>query len=220
MLASTPNLAHELIIIHKVITRGLDVSLIKGREFLRAGFSTPSALTGYSRYTHSLVAVMNSHHMGEDLIAFPAWQKLIPSAPYARLASDHHLIENLLELIRPAINSLTINPQLELNAIVDSFFKISNIWASHYPLEEQYFNHENISMVMSLEAQRQLNEALTIYTQEHADPLYWIVPFVLYNLNLEDRASMAAYFPPAMIEEYIPKVWADQWGPMKPLLLV
>lgn len=215
----TPNLALDLIRIHKVITRGLNISLVKGREYLQTGFSQKQLLLGYSSYTHSLAAVLGSHHMGEDLIAFPEFRSLIPSAPYAKLATDHLQIERLLAPIPTAITELSDDAQKGLVKIVDTLRKISEIWEPHIQLEERFFSEATVNAVMATEDQKRISEAFGKHSQEHATPPYWVVPFVLYNLERNERARMAASLPATIMEELVPKVWADQWAPMKPLLL-
>jgi hemerythrin-like domain-containing protein len=219
MEPSTPNLAYDLIRIHKVITRGLNVSLVKGREYLQSGFSQPQALQGYSSYTHSLATVLDSHHTSEDLIAFPEFRRVIPSAPYAKLATDHLQIERLLAPITPAIAELSEDAQQGLLVIVDTLRKISEIWEPHIQLEERYFSESTLNAVMDLKDQGRISEATGNHSREHSEPPYWVVPFVLFNLEHEDRALMAASFPAVIMNELVPKVWADKWAPMKPLLL-
>ena len=220
MVITTPNLAQDLVRIHKVITRGLEVSLSKGTEYLQAGFPQPQVLLGYSSYTHCLASVFGSHHQGEDLIFFPEFRKLIPSVPYGRLSNEHRAIEMRLVLISQAITDLSGNNQQNgLRMIVDTLGKISRIWVPHIQMEERYFSGETLNAVMDLEQQRRISEAASKYSQEHSGPPFWVVPFVLYNLGDEDRASMAATFPPEIMDELISNVWKDQWAPMKPLLL-
>ncbi len=105
--SSTPNLAQDLLRIHKVITRGLDTSLIKGKDYLEHGFPQPELTHGFACYTHCLTQVLSSHHNSEDLIAFPAFMKYLPSAPYAQLSADHHAIGSLLIGMPQAIIDLT-----------------------------------------------------------------------------------------------------------------
>ncbi len=220
MSPEPPNLAYDLVLIHKVVTRALDVILIKGREYQQSGFVNPQALPGYSSYTHSLVSVLSAHHRGEDEIAFPALRKLIPAAPYDQLAIDHQEIQILLELMPVAITTLSIDPEKALSTIIRTLHHLSTIWVKHIQLEEQVFTAEALALSMSPDEQRLLSASMSKYSQEHTDPAYWIVPFVLYNLTTQDRAIMAAYLPPVVLSELIPKVWADQWAAMKPLLLV
>jgi len=53
----------------------------------------------------------------------------------------------------------------------------------------------------------------------HAGPDYLAAPFILHNLEAEDRAHMAGEMPPIVSQELVPVVWKDQWAPMKPFLL-
>jgi hemerythrin-like domain-containing protein len=215
----TTNLAADLIRIHKVITRGLNVGLVKGREYSQSGFPQPQALVGYSSYTHSLASVLDSHHMGEDLIAFPKFRLVISSAPYAKLVYDHLQIETLLAPLPPIIAALPDDAHKGLESIVDTLRKISEIWEPHIQLEERYFSEAAINAVIAPEDQRRISEAAGKYSQEHSGPPYWVIPFVLYNLERDERAIMASTFPAMIMDELVPKVWAEQWSPMKPLLL-
>jgi hypothetical protein len=216
----TPDLAQDLVRIHKVITRALYISLIKGREYLQSGFPQPQLLHGYSNYIHCLSEVLGSHHRGEDLIAFPAFMKVLPSAPYAQLSADHHVVDLLLASIPQAITDLSgYTPNKGQKAIVDTLGKLSAIWEPHILLEEHFFSKEAINAVINLDEQKRIGEAASKYSQEHSRPPYWIVPFILYNLEPDERALMAASFPPAIVNELVPVMWKDQWAPMKPFLL-
>jgi hypothetical protein len=126
----------------------------------------------------------------------------------------------LLAIISPAIEKLSSSaPENGVKPIVNSLTKIKDIWVPHIHLEEQYFSSEVLGSVMVLEEQRRIGEATGKYSQEHSSPPYWIIPFILFNLENEDRNTMTALFPPAIMEEMIPKVWKEQWEPMKPFLL-
>jgi hemerythrin-like domain-containing protein len=219
MSPATPNLAQDLIRIHKVITRGIDVSLIKGTQYLKSGGTNPHDLLGYSCFVHSLVAVLDSHHQSEDLIAFPELHSVLPSAPYARLTAEHHQVERFLALLRPAIKDLSGDVVQGLNVIVEITRKITTLWPQHYQLEEKNFSTEALNAVISLEDQQRISQATSKYSQDHAEPAYWIVPFVVFNLEAEDREIMISTMPPVIMEELVPKTWKEQWAPMQPLLL-
>ncbi len=218
--APTPNLAQDLIRIHRVITRALNVGKVKGIEFLQSGFPSDQFLLGFTSYTHCLSSVLGSHHQGEDLIAFPAFRKVIPSAPYAQLLNDHHAIEMLLALLPQAIADVSGEALVNgLRIIVDAMHKITEVWEPHIQLEEYYFSRDALTAVIDLEDQRRIGEAASKYSQEHTGPPYWVVPFILFNLDLEDRVTMAANYPPMIMDELVPIVWKDQWAPMKSFLL-
>jgi hemerythrin-like domain-containing protein len=220
MSPDTPNLAKDLVRIHKVITRGLDVVLTTGEGYLGAGFANPQELQGYSSYIHCLAAVLGAHHTGEDLIAFPDLRKVLPLAPYSQLAADHRWIEKLLAPIPQAINDLPGgSTESRLKKIIDNLANIQEIWAPHIRMEEQFFSQDIINSVMVIEEQKRISEATTKYSQEHSDPPYWVIPFILFNLEKEERETMASFLPPMIMEEMVPKVWKEKWEPMKPFLL-
>ncbi len=216
----TPNLAKDLITIHRVITRGIEIGLSNGRAYQLGKSVHPKLLPGYSNYIHCLASVLDAHHTGEDLIAFPEFRKLIPSAPYVRLANDHQKIEELLASIPAALHQLNGDtPQAGLEVIVSTCEKISEAWYPHIQLEEEYFSEEALSQVMAPEHQGSISAAASKHSQEHSEPAHWVIPFILYNLNSEDRRSFSANLPPTVINELVPKAWKDLWAPMKPYLL-
>lgn len=46
-----------------------------------------------------------------------------------------------------------------------------------------------------------------------------LMAFVPNDLSPEDRAIVAAPFPPALTQELIPGPWRELWGPMAAFLL-
>jgi hemerythrin-like domain-containing protein len=220
MAQSAPNLAQDLVRIHRVITRAINIDFNKGIEYLQSGFPTTETLHGYTSYTHCLAAVLGSHHTSEDIIAFPEFKKVLPSAPYARLTAEHEEVELLLASIRQALADISGNsPQGGLKTLVNTLQKISRVWGPHIHTEERHFSKEALEAAFSPEEEQKISEAASKHSQEHSEPPYWVVPFILYNLEQEDRAIMAANFPPMIMDELVPKVWKDQWAPMKPFLL-
>ena len=220
MAQASINVAQDLIRIHKVITRSLEVGLSKGKSYRESGFPQPQELLGYTSYIHCLSEVLGSHHTAEDQIAFPTFRKVLPNAPYDQLATDHHGVEMLLLDIPQAITDLSGNTIVHgLKAIVDTLAKISVIWFPHIALEEKNFSEVAVNASLSLDEQKYIYDATGKHSQEHSNPPYWVIPFVLFNLEHEERLKMAANLPPMVMDELIPKVWKDQWAPMKPFLL-
>ena len=80
-----PNTARDLLLIHKIITRGLEVSQQKGQEYLSGGFPNAMTRQGYHDYLLCLVTVLDAHHLTEDEVIFPQLGVRIPSAPYKLL---------------------------------------------------------------------------------------------------------------------------------------
>ncbi len=219
-MAQMVNLAQDLIRIHKVITRSLQVGLGKGTGYQKEGIPQQEELSGYSSYIQSLATVLDSHHTSEDLVIFPALQKIFPGAPYNRLSADHLEIEKLLSGLPPAITEISGNsPDHGLDSIIESLGKISEIWSPHIGLEESNFSEDKLNTALSQADQKKISEDSGKISQEHTKPPYLIIPFVLFNLEPEERAKMAANFPPTIMDEMVLKVWKEQWAPMKPFLL-
>jgi len=220
MISTIPNPTEDLIRIHKVITRGISVGMIKGTEYLKNGLPQEQILSGYITYALSLVSVLRAHHQGEDQVIFPLLRIKLPSAPYDLLTANHREMESLLVTIHQAIEGLTGDaPEDGMRGIVENLGKVWAIWKKHIFWEELHFSMDAIGAVMDVEAQGVLSEAMAKHSQEHSEPSYWVVPFILFNLESEDRVSMAATFPPMVMDELVPKVWKEQWEPMKPFLL-
>jgi Hemerythrin HHE cation binding domain len=214
-----PNLAQDLVRIHKVLTRGLTVGRSKGGEFLREGFPTEDIQRGFSFYIQSLGSVLAAHHLGEDTVAFPALKERLPRAPYARLAADHKKIEAALDPVRESISDLSgANPTAGLGVVVDGLRKILAIWPSHTGVEETTFGSGVIAGVMTPEEQATVSIMLAKHSQEHAGPPFLVLPFVLYNLTGADRDAMLATLP-APVRELVGKEWKELWSPMRPFLL-
>ena len=214
-----PNLARDLVLIHKVISRGLNVGLTRGKEFLADGFPNTEIQRGFTDYTRSFGSVLGAHHLGEDEVAFPALKKWLPKAPYTRLAADHKKIEAALAPMIKSFSEISgQNPLEGLGVVIDSLKKITAIWASHIGVEETSFGPKIIAEVMTPEEQAAVSISLAKISQAHAGPPALVVPFVLFNLSGADRAAMSAGVP-APVMEMVEKEWKDQWTPMKPFLL-
>jgi hypothetical protein len=214
-----PNLAQDLVRIHKVITRGLNVGVTRGKEFLGDGFPSQELQRGFADYIQSLTSVLDAHHLGEDEVAFPALKEKLPSAPYGRLTSDHKKIEAVLNPIRASIPEVSgANPVGGLGEVVAGLRKILAIWPSHIGIEESSFGAKPIAEVMSVEEQGNVSALMAKHSQEHAGPPFLVLPFVLYNLDGADREAMAAGIPEP-VRELVGKEWKDQWGLMRPFLL-
>jgi hypothetical protein len=215
-----PTLVQAFLLIHKVISRGLIVSVEKGEYFIQAGFPNTDTHTGYALYVQSLAIVLDAHHLSEDEVAFPLLKEKIAEAPYEHLARHHQEIVALLGAVREVIPLLEARRgQADLAALVDGLRKISDIWRPHIQIEEFYFSEEALAAAMSPEEQVQASAAISRHSQEHATPAPLALPFLLFNLEVEDRAAMAASLPKQIVEELIPKTWKLQWAPMKAFLL-
>lgn len=215
-----PNLAQDLLRIHKVITRGLNIGTTRGSGFLANGFTSEELQQGFTKYLQSLGSVLEAHHLAEDEVAFPALKIKLPAAPYERLAADHKKIEAALNPMRESTNEVSgANPAAGLGVVVENLKKILAIWVSHIGVEETSFGSNVLARAMTPEEQAEISISMGKHSQAHAGPPFLVVPFVLFNLAGAERDAIMAPLPKALMEQLVSKEWKDQWNPMKPFLL-
>ncbi len=214
-----PSPARDLARIHRAITRSINIGIEKGAHFSKAGFQDGPTHQGFSDYGRSLATVLGGHHEVEDVLIFPAFQKKLPSAPYEHLASDHKLIEASLVWIHRAVDEISGGEMDGLDLLVSELKKIKTIWAPHIRMEESIFSHEALCEVMTEPEQGELVAEIGKFSKERSVPPYLIVPFVLFNLNADDRAEYLLNMPPNVMDDLVLKAWKGQWSPMRPFLL-
>ncbi len=216
---NTPLLAQKLARVHKAITRGFTVGTAKGLEFAQHGFPDPETRQGYIDYIQSLISVIAAHHAGEDEILFPLLKERFPSATYDQLSADHHEIEVMVDALRATMVDVAGQvAEAALSRLGDGLRRITAIWMPHIQTEEAFLSQEAFIVAIGQKLQGRADSALAKHAQEHATPALTL-PFVLFNLDGEDRAAIAASMPDMIVQELIPKAWREQWAPMLPFLL-
>jgi hemerythrin-like domain-containing protein len=216
-----PNVGFELIRIHKVITRGLDVSIKTAQDYsslkvLPAGFSP-----GFLDYVRCLATVLDGHHLMEDELAFPYFQNKPLEAPYQTLADQHHQITNHLKKVLDVVSKMETGKDntSALQDLSEELSAIRSIWQPHIAQEEDSFSPAVLSQIMRLDEQIQMSQQFGKFAQEHSNPPELALPFVLFNLPPDERALMAQNIPPMVTQQLIPGPWKQRWGAMQPFLL-
>lgn len=211
-----PNIAKDLVRIHKVVTRGLNVSIERGQTFLRDGYPDAATREGYMRYIQGLAGVLEGHHLSEDEVAFPFFREKRLKAPYDRLAADHEQIQSILGEMQKATGE---KGEPALGDLVGALVKVKAVWGPHILKEETHFTQEKLKAVVDPAEEGVMSGRIAKHSAEHGKPDYLVMPFVLYNLSAQDRAELAGMLPPVVTEQLVPHVWKEQWAPMKPFLL-
>ena len=213
---SGPNIAADLIRIHRVITRGLEVSIKHSSSPL-----DPATAPGFVSYARTLNWVVHGHHVSEDQAAFPFFRQKQIDAPYLLLIAEHGQMQAVLDEITKALDRLTGEPGdgKSLASLHQALVRLAGIWQPHILREETDFTADAIAAALSLEEQISLAQQFAQKGQENSGPTNLAVPFVLYNLSPEDRAGRLRLMPPEITQHLLPVIWKDQWAPMKPLLL-
>ena len=220
-MSKQPNIASGLLHIHHVITRGLNVSLAKSEEFAQHGFPDSSLRNGFANYVRALVAVLRAHHLTEDELAFPYFRAKIPNAPFDALEAEHHALEPLLPQIESLAGKIESESQAGpvLRELSQLLRRLDDVWHQHIQKEEEYFPEAVLAKLISPEEHIRLLQEFGTHSQQIAKPDYLVVPFLLYNLEEEERKEFSRPLPAMLLEQLVPVAWKDQWATMRPFLL-
>jgi hypothetical protein len=210
-----------LILIHRVVSRGLEVGLQHTEALAREGYPDGATGAGFGIYLRTLAGVLHVHHSGEDQIAFPFLRERLADLPLELLIGEHEQMAAILEEMAPSLDRIQggagEGPALE--AAQEALARLAAIWPGHIDLEETEFSVKRLGEVASPEEIGAWLQALGQHRPEGAPPDAVMVPFILYNLSAEDRAIMAQQMPPVVSQELVPGPWREQWAPMAPFLL-
>ncbi|MFN2218495.1 MAG: hemerythrin domain-containing protein [Anaerolineae bacterium] len=211
----------SLVLIHRVITRGLEVGMRHAASFARDGYAGPAAGAGFALYLRALAGVLHQHHSGEDEIAFPFLRERLPGLPLDALIAEHVQMASVLEEMTPLLDMLKgqAGEGAALEAAGEALARLAKIWPGHIGVEETIISMKRLGTVAGAEELAAWLASMARHRPEGAAPDAVTVPFVLYNLSPEDRAIMAKNMPPLITQELVPGPWLAQWAPMKPFLL-
>jgi hemerythrin-like domain-containing protein len=214
-MKETSPVAGGLLMIHKIISRGLTVSIRKCDEYLEKNGIPDQEVQGFSKYVATLRWVTHAHHLSEDEIAFPFFENSI-EAPYERLKNDHQVIASLLIDLEKCLLDISAEGAGKLREILGEFEKL---WVPHIGIEEEKFNSENLHKVTAMADQAKIAESLASHGSKNSGPGPMALPFMFYNLELKDRELFMSPFPWIVKKVLVPIVWKSQWKQMSPFLL-
>lgn len=219
--SNMPNVAVELLRIHSIITRALRVSIEHTQSFADRGYPSVTMREGFISYVRSFVSVLDAHHKVEDQLAFPYFKGKLPDEPYDLLTTQHRGIVPVLDQLKTTIEEMAANTQEGplLNKLLVLLKRIDELWHPHIQIEEDHFTVGKLGAAITPDEQIRLIKQFMEHSQQHAKPDFLVVPFLLYNLPLEQRSAFAEAMPPVVTEQLVPVVWKEKWEPMKPFLL-
>mgnify|MGYP001822693222 CR=1 FL=1 len=210
-----------LVLVHRAISRGLDVGCQYATRFARTGYPDRATGAGFALYLRTLSGVLHMHHSAEDEIAFPFLRERLPDLPFETLIHEHEQMEAILEGMAPILDALRGEPGEEsaLETSCDVLASLSEIWPAHIAIEETGVSVTKLEAMVGTEALAGWLAEMGQHRPEGAPPDPVGIPFILYNLPAEERAIMAAQMPPAVSQELVPGPWREHWAPMQPFLL-
>jgi hemerythrin-like domain-containing protein len=214
-----PNIGADLERIHRVISRGLDVAVENTPRLLTDLEGPPHQ--GYLDFVQSLATVLDGHHELEDQVIFPFFRERVPEAPYEHLMVQHQEMFGNLGELRAALVDLRAGKRImaATERLAEALRRLDATWGFHIETEESHLAPERVAQVATVEEQEELRKVTGRFNEQHVQPAPLCVPFVLYNLDVEDRAVMASILPPEVTQELVPGAWKAQWASMRSFLL-
>ena len=213
-------IAASTLIIHRMISRSINVAVTRAEEFSQQGFEDEGLEEGYTKYLTCLMKNLEHHHLVEDEIMFPFFQDRLPNIRFDHLVEDHHKITALIE----AVNSKLADGEGEttmkghMDEILPLMTNISDLWFDHIEYEEDIFINIADDFVSQDESLALLGN-IDDFRNDLFEPFSLTLPFILFNLEPDDRKIMAMELPPEFTEELIPHVWKEEWESMSPFFV-
>jgi hemerythrin-like domain-containing protein len=210
-----------LVLIHRAISRGLDVGCRYAENFSREGYPDPATGAGFALYLQTLAGILHQHHSAEDEIAFPFLRDKLPDLPFEHLVAEHEQMEEILGELASILDRLQggAGEKPVLDGAATALSRLAEIWPGHIDVEERGISTSKLVSMVGPEALGGWLAEMGQHRPQGAPPDPVGIPFVLYNLAEGDRTIMAEQMPPAVVQELIPGPWKDHWAPMRPFLL-
>lgn len=208
-----PNIGRDLKRIHRVVSRGLAVALENSQAFAENGFPDDMTRDGFWKYCQGLEANAHGHHVTEDDVFFPYLRERLPDTDFDELVAEHEQMDGFLAEMRAAREAGS------LSDLQRALSRMADLWHPHIGKEEAEFSPEVAAEVMTVPEHIEMAQKAAAHSQQHAQPAPLAVPFLLYNLEGEDRAHFLAVMPPEVTQQLVPIVWKEEWASMKPFLL-
>ena len=210
------NVGNDLVRIHKVISRAINVSLQNAQDTNIAD----NHRSGFTSFVQSLNILLHGHHLGEDELAFPFWKSRFPSGPFDELGRQHRqMIVHLNRIEHWILARDTAWQAGALNELHRALSDLRIIWQDHIALEEDTIGPEKAQQYLSKSENEQLGKQLSEHGQAHSQPGELVMPFIVYNLSGSDRVEFLKLLPPVVSGQLIPVVWKTVWEPMMPFLM-
>jgi hemerythrin-like domain-containing protein len=215
-MTETSPLVGAFLRMHRIISRGLNVSIQKCDEYLRAQGIPSEEAVGFPMYVTTLKWITHAHHLTEDEVAFPYFRDKL-QAPYARLQDDHQAMARILAKLDTSLPEASSGGFGRLREALGEF---DTLWGPHIKVEEEHLTAERLTPVVGMQEQTVLAERFAKHGQENAGPGPLALPFLFYNLEGADREAFMMPIPWVVKKVLVPIIWRGRWAAMSPFLLV
>jgi hypothetical protein len=213
-----PNVAKDLLRIHAVISRAVEVADRSCHELLSQEKVIP---IGFLDYIQTLAVILKAHHELEDELVFTYFKTLLKEMPFEELKEDHKKIHAELTKVMDSLEKLRMDngDKNSRETMAGALDRIKEIWHPHIRIEEAHASVDALEKLIPLEEHIKLSAQYAHHGMEHALPPYLTVPFLLYNLEPILRKQMAKPMPKILTMFIMPFLWRRKWIKMKPYFL-
>jgi hemerythrin-like domain-containing protein len=213
-----PNVARDLLRIHAVITRGMEVSEKNCFEILQKKEPAPK---GFLDFLQAYSTVLRAHHQLEDELVFPYFRDKLKELPYQMLMSDHKQIDREVGTIDALLAEIRKgkNGPAPIETISGSLKRIREIWHPHIGIEEKHLSPVALEQMIPDSEQAILAAKYSRHAISHSQPAYLVLPFLLYNLDPVSRKKMTDPMPKMLVKFIMPVLWRRKWIKMKPYFI-
>lgn len=202
-------LARDLILNHRILTRGMCISIDALSDAEGA-----VEQDGFLLYFGCLLKALEAHHRVEDECMFPDWRTVVPAASYDVLEREHVAIARILDSLGSSLQS---KQTLNAPKVVAQLEGISGIWRPHIQIEEDAFTAQAFNQALTAAEQEAAVARYAAYSLRLAGDPDVALPFLLLNLLEEDRAIFAWRIPSTQLERVFDE--EGSWRSMRPYLL-
>ena len=167
-----PNVGNDLLRIHKVITRALNVSLQKsqGTDLVESHWE------GFATYVRALTILLDAHHAGEDELSFPFWRIRLPNGPFDELGEHHRRMITYLDQIERWLEAGSTAWQSDaLSQLHQTLTELLDLWQTHIALEEATIGPESSRQYLTSAENEQLDRQLAEHGKLHGLPAFYFV---------------------------------------------
>ena len=221
-MKTTEELSKSLVRIHLLITRGIETAQSEIDEIREKGYTKPKTKEGFLKFLRSLTTVFHAHHLTEDEVVFPFFEQRKLDAPFDEWRMEHIKISSAVKSVSQLISDIENKNVPEEELLTkghDLLNQLKDLWYPHFQSEEYYFQPSTIDLVTTREEIINIGKDIGKHSKELSQPGTVIIPFMLYNLELEDRKIFSKEFPWIINFIMVPGFWKSQWRSMEPYLL-
>ena len=202
--------------VHRALTRALNVLVDESMQFRTEEQVDGKRTEGFRMYARTFCDLMHAHHDGEEELAFVHIRSILSAKDMVALDREHEVMLEALHALQTYVAAPAPWDSSHWWGLHRAASALLSGWEAHRLNEETQM--AKASVLMSRDERVRLAKALELFGIANAGPGHRVVPFILYNLEGEDREAMGSRMPFFMKGILVPFFWRVNYRPMLPFL--